>query len=260
MDSVAWIRRGLDKPGKSQRGLAAALDIDPAGVNRLLKGERQLKAAEIARIARYLGVEPPPALGGRGVEPPPALGGRDAKPTATIGDGEMAAPASGGARAAPAERGGSLPGAMPVKTDGEPLDDSYARVAVFDARAAAGAGGVGGDRIKHHLVFREQWLRSVTSAPVEQLAVIEIDGDSMEPTLRSGDHALVDRTEIRPRQKDGLYVIRVDGGLQVKRVSAHPVSGLLTISSDNPAYRSYADIAPTDVMVVGRVIWIGRRM
>jgi phage repressor protein C with HTH and peptisase S24 domain len=82
----------------------------------------------------------------------------------------------------------------------------------------------------------------------------------MEPTLRSGDHALVDRTEIRPRQKDGLYVIRVDGGLQVKRVSAHPVSGLLTISSDNAAYRSYADIKPTDVAIVGRVIWIGRRM
>ena len=55
-------------------------------------------------------------------------------------------------------------------------------------------------------------------------------------------------------------MIRVDGGLQVKRVSAHPVSGLLTISSDNPAYRSYADIKPTDVAIVGRVIWIGRRM
>jgi phage repressor protein C with HTH and peptisase S24 domain len=82
----------------------------------------------------------------------------------------------------------------------------------------------------------------------------------MEPTLRSGDHALVDRTEVRPRQKDGLYVIRADGGLQVKRVSAHPVSGLLTISSDNPAYRSYADIRPGDVAVIGRVIWIGRRM
>jgi phage repressor protein C with HTH and peptisase S24 domain len=228
MDSLGWIRRGLTKPGKSQRGLAVALDIDPAGVNRLPKGDRQLKAAEIVRIAKYLGVEPPALLGGRGEEP--------------------------------SSLGGSRRQAYPVKTDAEPLDDSYAKVAVYDARAAAGAGGVGGDRVKHYLVFREQWLRAVTAAPVEQLAVIEIDGDSMEPTLRSGDHALVDRTEIRPRQKDGLYVIRVDGGLQVKRVSAHPVSGLLTISSDNPAYRSYADIKPTEVAVVGRVIWIGRRM
>jgi len=217
---VAWIRRGLAKPGKSQRGLAQALDIDPAGVNRLVKGERQLKAAEIAKVARYLGEEPPSI--GRGVGEGPAR----RRTQAPIEDGE----------------------------------DTYARIAVYEGRAAAGAGGEGGEQIKHYLLFREQWLRAVTSAPVEELAVIEIDGDSMEPTLRSGDHALVDRTECRPRQKDGLYVIRVDGGLQVKRVSAHPVSGLLTISSDNPAYRSYADIRPSDVAIVGRVIWIGRRM
>jgi phage repressor protein C with HTH and peptisase S24 domain len=220
MDVVAWIRRGLAKPGKSQRGLAHALEIDPAGVNRLLKGERQLKAAEIARVARYLGEEPPPMGHGAGK--------------------------------VPARRAETIPAA----DDG----DTYARVAVYEARAAAGAGGEGGEQIKHYLVFREQWLRAVTTAPIEELAVIEIDGDSMEPTLRSGDHALVDRTECRPRQKDGLYVIRADGGLQVKRVSAHPVSGFLTISSDNPAYRSYADIRPNDVAIIGRVIWIGRRM
>jgi phage repressor protein C with HTH and peptisase S24 domain len=219
MDVIAWIRRGLAKPDKSQRGLAKALGIDPAGVTRLLNGERQLKAAEIAKVARYLGEEPPP------------YGGVPRR----------------------------LPSA-PLKEAVETADDAYARIAVFDTRAAAGAGGVGRDVVKHYLLFREQWLRAVTAAPVEDLAVIEVDGDSMEPTLRSGDHALVDRTELRPRQKDGLYVLRVDGGLQVKRVSAHPVSGLLTVSSDNPAYRSYADIRPGDVEIIGRVIWIGRRM
>jgi phage repressor protein C with HTH and peptisase S24 domain len=214
MDIVAWIRRGLGKPGKSQRGLAEALEIDPAGVTRLLKGERQLKATEIAKVARYLGESVP----------------------------------------MPAVRGAKSASAAPAD------DDTYARVAVYDARAAAGAGGVGSDMVKHFLVFREQWLRQVTNAPLDELAVIEVDGDSMEPTLRSGDHALIDRTERRPRQKDGLYVLLVDGGLQVKRVSAHPVSGLLTVSSDNASYRSYTDISPSDVDVVGRVIWIGRRM
>jgi phage repressor protein C with HTH and peptisase S24 domain len=225
MDIVAWIRRGLGKPGKSQRGLADALGIDPAGVTRLLKGERQLKATEIAKVARYLGeaVPMPPVRG--------ALSGGAVAREGTSGIGSAAA-----------------------------ADDAYARVAVYDARAAAGAGAVGSDTIKHFLVFREQWLRQVTNAPLDELAVIEVDGDSMEPTLRSGDHALIDRTERRPRQKDGLYVLLVDGGLQVKRVSAHPVSGLLTVSSDNTSYRSYTDISPADVDVVGRVIWIGRRM
>ncbi|CAO3426606.1 S24 family peptidase [Azospirillum argentinense] len=54
-----WIKSGLKKPGKTQRGLAAALGLDPAAVSRLLKGERQLKAAELTKIATYLDVVPP---------------------------------------------------------------------------------------------------------------------------------------------------------------------------------------------------------
>lgn len=247
MDVIAWIRRGLARPEKSQRGLAKALGIDPAGVTRLLAGERQLKASEIAKVARYLGLAPPPAVGGRGLEPPPMVGGRGMSPPPV---GRKGAESSPRALAPAASNDGA------ITIDG----DDYARVALYDARAAAGAGGVGRDLVTHRLLFRRQWLRSVTSAPIEELAVLEIDGDSMEPTLRSGDHALIDRSECTPRRKDGLYVLRAGDGLQVKRVSAHPVTGLLTIASDNPAYTSYGDIRPADVEIIGRVIWIGRRM
>jgi phage repressor protein C with HTH and peptisase S24 domain len=51
---LEWIKQGLKKPGKSQRGLAAALGIDPSGVSRLLAGTRELKAAEIAKVEAYL--------------------------------------------------------------------------------------------------------------------------------------------------------------------------------------------------------------
>lgn len=51
---VEEIRRGLQKPGKTQRGLAQALGVDPSAVTRLLKGERQLKAAEIEKVRQYL--------------------------------------------------------------------------------------------------------------------------------------------------------------------------------------------------------------
>ena len=56
---IDWIRQGLRKPGKTQRGLAAALGVDASAISRLLNGTRQLKAAEIALIARYLGETPP---------------------------------------------------------------------------------------------------------------------------------------------------------------------------------------------------------
>lgn len=51
-----WIRTGLKRPGKTQRGLAAALGVDPSQVNRLLKGDRRLRADEVEKIKRYLDI------------------------------------------------------------------------------------------------------------------------------------------------------------------------------------------------------------
>jgi phage repressor protein C with HTH and peptisase S24 domain len=59
---IDWIRQGLALPGKTQRGLAAALGVDASAVSRLLNGARQIKAAEIAVAAAYLGVAPPAGL------------------------------------------------------------------------------------------------------------------------------------------------------------------------------------------------------
>ncbi len=59
MDYLEWLNRGLKKPGKTQRGLGRALNIDPAGIWRMTKGLRQIKADEVPVIARYL-EEPPP--------------------------------------------------------------------------------------------------------------------------------------------------------------------------------------------------------
>lgn len=53
---VAWIREQLTKPGKSQAGLARALNLNPSQINRLLKGNRQLKANEIEKVRAYFDV------------------------------------------------------------------------------------------------------------------------------------------------------------------------------------------------------------
>ena len=156
---------------------------------------------------------------------------------------------------------GLLPSAPEAKPIIDIEGDEYAPIAVYNCRAAAGAGANGSDIVASHVLFRLQWLRSVTGAPIERLGMIEVDGDSLEPTLRSGDNVLVDTTETHvARNKAGLYVIRADEDLQVKRISAHPQSGKLTISSDNPAYPTYTDIDAVAIIIVGRVIWLGRRV
>jgi DNA-binding transcriptional regulator YdaS (Cro superfamily) len=56
-----WLVRGLAKPGKTQKGLAAALEVDPSAITRLVQGERDFQVAELPKIAGYIGEEVPPS-------------------------------------------------------------------------------------------------------------------------------------------------------------------------------------------------------
>ena len=139
--------------------------------------------------------------------------------------------------------------------------DSWALLPVYDARASAGPGrAIDDETVLYRIAFREEWVRSITPAPLDQLAVITVDGDSMEPTLRQGDTVLVDFGQTRPQRKDGIYVIRTDGGLQVKRLQVEVAVGRLSILSDNKQYDPQRGVRPEDVAVVGRVIWLGRQI
>ncbi|MEK9900096.1 MAG: S24 family peptidase [Rhodospirillaceae bacterium] len=62
MSELDWIRDGLAQPGKTQRGLAAALGVDPSAISRLLGGERQLRAAELPLVVAYLDAAIPSGL------------------------------------------------------------------------------------------------------------------------------------------------------------------------------------------------------
>lgn len=80
----------------------------------------------------------------------------------------------------------------------------------------------------------------------------------MEPTLRDGDEVLVDSSDQGARLRDGIYVLRADDALVVKRVTIQPGGKLITISSDNAAYPTWSDVDRSTIHVVGRVIWFGR--
>lgn len=68
---LEWLRNGLSRPGKSQRGLAAHLGVSESVVSRMLSGEREIKARELEKMASYLG-QPIPEKGTR-VEHLPAV-------------------------------------------------------------------------------------------------------------------------------------------------------------------------------------------
>src|SRR3546814_12051455 len=76
----------------------------------------------------------------------------------------------------------------------------------------------------------------------------------------SSDLIMVDRMDGAARLRDGIYVLRMDDTLMVKRVALGLIKGKFSIRSDNPNYPVWEDIDPALVNVIGRVIWTGRRV
>jgi Peptidase S24-like len=131
----------------------------------------------------------------------------------------------------------------------------------LDVGAAAGAGAFDGDeRGGGHIAFDPAWLRRVARGAPELLSIIRVAGDSMVPTLTDGDDILVDRGDAVARLRDGIYVLRIEGALVVKRLSLNPAARTLSIRSDNPAYPGWPDCDPDAVDIVGRVVWAGRKL
>jgi phage repressor protein C with HTH and peptisase S24 domain len=127
--------------------------------------------------------------------------------------------------------------------------------------AAAGDGSLPGREEKvAELGFSARWLEKLSTARPRDLSIIQVEGDSMSPTLSHGDDIMVDLSAARRKLTDGIYVLRRDDALLVKRVALHPARSTLTIASDNPAYASWTDCAPEEVDIIGRVVWAGRRV
>lgn len=131
----------------------------------------------------------------------------------------------------------------------------------LEVGASAGAGAFDGEeRGKAHIAFDPAWLRRLARGKPEDLSIIRVAGDSMAPALADGDDILVDRGDGAERVRDGIYVMRIEGALVVKRLAVNPAARTVSIRSDNPAYPGWPDCDPAAVDIVGRVIWAGRRL
>ena len=128
-------------------------------------------------------------------------------------------------------------------------------------RASAGPGAIPvGEEGQPYFAFDRRWLKALTGASAEHLSIIRVEGDSMAPTLNDGDDILLDRRDAGEPLRDGIYVLRVDERLLVKRLAVHPMGRHVTVQSDNPAYPDWPDCSIDEVTCIGRVIWAGRKV
>ena len=133
-----------------------------------------------------------------------------------------------------------------------PVNPDSVSIKIIDAVACCGTGI---EALHENIIgtwdIPLQKYRDFSTAKPENVYMLQVEGDSMTPTLNSGDWALADTSQ-NYISSDGLYLIRMASGLAVKRIQ----SGLndITIKSDNPAYK---DITASvgEVAILGKIIY-----
>jgi hypothetical protein len=104
----------------------------------------------------------------------------------------------------------------PARRSGPVID--LVQVPILDVEASAGYGALAEMEAKSaQFGFDPNWLRKLTASKSPSLSIIGVRGDSMEPTLSDGDDVLVDLGDNQTRLRDGIYVLRMDDTLAVKR-------------------------------------------
>jgi phage repressor protein C with HTH and peptisase S24 domain len=146
---------------------------------------------------------------------------------------------------------------------GGPLESAeppLVEVPAFAVRASAGPGAIADIETRASpFGFDARWLKRLTASKPDHLSIIAVMGDSMEPTLSDGDDVLVDTSDTVARLRDGIYVLRHDDTIIVKRIAIGP-KRRIDVISDNPTYGRWEDTDPAGLTVVGRVLWIGRKV
>lgn len=139
--------------------------------------------------------------------------------------------------------------------------NEFVYVAKYEVAASAGNGAVVHDEaVVDHLAFKRSWITQTLGLDPLHLALIDARGDSMSPTIESGDLLLLD-TRKGGAKSEGVYVINLAGALLVKRLRIK-LSGTVEVMSDNPKYSSES-ISGSELerlVLVGRVVWHGRKI
>jgi phage repressor protein C with HTH and peptisase S24 domain len=148
----------------------------------------------------------------------------------------------------------------PVKTRGaqtaEAENVELVLLPLVVARLSAGGGSLeNGGELVGHFAFRSDWVHRKGNP--EQMVLMRVTGDSMEPEIRHGDMVLIDRGKSQI-YGHALYAVGIDDEIYIKEVETLPGKRLV-LRSLNARYSPVevdlrGDLADS-VRIIGRVLW-----
>jgi phage repressor protein C with HTH and peptisase S24 domain len=142
--------------------------------------------------------------------------------------------------------------------DSAPVMPASAQVRRLDIAASAGPGVLAEDDRALGSEYFDPRLLHALGVRADHSAALRAKGESMAPTIHDGDLMLVDESDRRISPRAGIFVIRIDGALMVKRV-AH-FGEVLKITSDNPDFPVMLPRRSESIEIVGRVVWLSRTL
>lgn len=145
---------------------------------------------------------------------------------------------------------------IPAQTD-FPADD-FVFIRQVNGKISAGGGLMPDDSADIECAFRKDWIKR-RGCKSEKMSLIKVSGDSMAPTLLSGDLVLVDHSRTTIAPNGGVYALSIDHEIMIKRIQVLFPQSKLRILSDNPHYDTI-EADPDEVTINGKVIWFGRNM
>jgi len=121
-----------------------------------------------------------------------------------------------------------------------------------DVNASAGGGADEQYEETQELEIPEQFVSILGGEKeLKDIEAINVSGDSMEPTFSYNDIVFINRAKT-DLQRGGVFTIRTDAGLFIKRVQKR-IDGKIDIISDNQIY-STLTLEPHQLEVIGRVV------
>lgn len=131
--------------------------------------------------------------------------------------------------------------------------EKFARIHYFrDIYASAGGGALNEEEEGEMMVLDEEIVQKLGGVgTIKHIQAINVLGDSMEPTLNSGDVVFINR-EYKNAHKAGIYVVSTPAGLFIKRLQLKS-NGTVALVSDNESYAPEI-VSANDVEVIGKVV------
>ncbi len=228
---MAWaINKMKEKNRLTNVKMGQILGVNKNTVAAYGEGKGNLKGIAIASIVKHFGIDAEWLTTGKG-EPFP------------------------GAREDYREACGPESAQVVIHPDIPP--DEFVFIRQMRGKISAGGGIAPDNAVNMVVAFRKDWVAKKGSP--DRMSLIKVQGDSMEPTLSSGDLVLVNHSRTVVLPQGGIYAIAIDDEIMIKRIQPLFHEKKLKIISDNSRYETI-EVDPVQIRINGRAIWYGREI